>query len=129
VTYDNLIVALCLWREARSESTVAMQGVYWVIQNRVKDPRWPSTAAEVILQPRQFSSFLAGDPNATRFPNPKDKLDWVAWQRALAVVETPGADPTNGSNHYESCSEDAEPTWAKTRAVTHRAGDFEFYKL
>ena len=41
-----------------------------MIRNRAEDPkkRWPRTVSGVILEPRQFSSFNAGDPNAVKFP-------------------------------------------------------------
>jgi spore germination cell wall hydrolase CwlJ-like protein len=125
LTYDQWIAAICVWREARGETDLAMQGVYHVILNRVKDPRWPNTAAEVVLQPKQFSCFLAGDPNVVRFPLPKQKADWAAFQRVLAIVETPGADPTGGATNYESCPDDQEPGWAKNPIA--RIGSFEFY--
>lgn len=127
MTYDQFMTALCAWREARGCSDPAIQGVVHVVMNRVRDTRWPDTAAGVVLQPRQFSSFNAGDPNASRFPNPKDKSDWLAWQRVLAIVESPGADPTGGATGYESCPDDQEPSWAQD--VVARIGPFEFYKL
>ena len=127
MTYDDFITALCCWREARDQSDPAICGVIHVIRNRIKDPRWPNTAGDVVLQPKQFSSFLAGDPNATRFPSPRQKADWAAWQRILTLVESPGPDPTGGANHYESCPDDDEPRWAN--APVARLGAFEFYKL
>ena len=127
LTYDEFMCALCAWREARGESDEAIRGVLWVIRNRVADKRWPSTAAGVILQPYQFSSFLAGDPNVVRFPQPKNRAEWAAWERCVALTLAPGDDPTHGAVGYESCPDDAEPRWANTPVA--RIGAFEFYVL
>ena len=126
LTYDQWLTAICLWREARGESKRAIRAIYWVIQNRVLDSRWPRTHAEVILQPKQFSSFMAGDPNSSRFPTPSSGRDWDAYWTCVEVVQDPGTDPTGGANHYESCPDDHEPRWAIN--VIHREGPFEFYK-
>lgn len=126
MTYDQWLTALCIWREARGCSPEAMRGVLHVILNRVRDPRWPNSPAAVVLQPRQFSSFLAGDPNCSRFPLPKDRADWQAWETILGLVLSPGDDPTGGANCYESCPDDKEPSWAED--VIARIGPFEFYR-
>jgi spore germination cell wall hydrolase CwlJ-like protein len=92
--------------------------------------RWPKSIWEVILQPRQFSSFNAGDPNATLWPHASNGGDWKAWQDILSEVFTPiGGDSTNGANHYESEPEDARPAWADSTKLTTTIGPFRFYRL
>ena len=124
--------ALCLWREARGASRPAKAAILAVIRNRAEDKkaRWPKTPLEVILQPRQFSSFNSNDPNAMKLPDPKSKPDWAAWQECVMVVDTAlEADPTDGANHYESCAPGQLPAWAKADAITVEIGPFRFYKL
>ena len=133
MNYDQFMGALCLWREGRGQSKVALTGVWYVIQNRAADAkkRWPQTIPGVILQHAQFSSFLQSDPNVTKFPLPGSTQDWRAWLDCLDVVTVPiGGDPTNGANHYESLPPDAhKPDWADPEKISARIGSFRFYKL
>lgn len=100
--YPYFLAALCVWREARNQSIDARRGIWWVLQNRVGRPIFRPTLIGVVLQPWQFSSFNATDPNVTKFPNPATALDWQAWQEILAIAESPGDDPTDGAVYYES---------------------------
>ena len=135
--YDRQMVALCVWREARGASDEAMRGVCWVIRNRAKDARWPGTEHGVVLQPKQFSCFNAGDANAVKFPNKRDTVDWAAWERVNAAVDAvfaegvgESADPTKGANHYHSIPEGKPyPSWAVREAETLRLRGFRFYRL
>jgi spore germination cell wall hydrolase CwlJ-like protein len=132
VTYDQFILALCLWREARGASQQALAGIAAVIRNRMADSRrrWPGTIPGVILERLQFSSFNAGDPNAVKFPIPGTSSDWNAWQSCLDVVLTPlTADPTGGATNYESCELGHLPSWADANRLTATIGPFRFYKL
>lgn len=131
LSYEQFLAALCLWREARNQTMPVMRAIYQVIRNRAADRRWPDSIPGVILQPFQFSSFNAGDPNATKFPTPSAAADWDAFQRCLVVVDAPlEADSTGGANHYESISDPAHrPAWCKPEKVTLELGPFRFYKL
>jgi N-acetylmuramoyl-L-alanine amidase len=122
-TYGKVLAALCLWREARGESREAKRGVLHVILNRSKATG--KSLAKVILQRLQFSSFNSNDPNAVKWPGEDDP----AWLECCGLVDTPGVDPTGGANHYESCKDDAEPSWADDARLTTRIGAFEFYRL
>jgi spore germination cell wall hydrolase CwlJ-like protein len=129
-SYENVLAALCLWREARGQSAAAKAAILAVIRNRVADKRWPNTLTGVILQPLQFSSFNSGDPNATQMPNPKNAADWAAWTECCNVVDTPLiADPTMGATNYESCEPGKLPSWAQPSKLTVQIGPFRFYKL
>lgn len=124
--YEQIIAALTVWREARGESQAAKLGVYWVILNRRRDPRWPNTISQVCLQPKQFSSFNILDPNASKFPSP----DEYSWAESCEVVYSPGlTDPTDGANHYHSGL--ATKKWALDNKgkITAKIGAFTFYKL
>lgn len=136
MTYDQLLIALCLYREARGCSLAAMTAIYHVIINRTEDPhkRWRRTISGVILQPMQFSSFSADSKDAVfptqPEPGQQPSADWLAWQNCLTVVEAQLlADPTDGANSYESCAPGELPSWATQDALTCTVGPFRFYKL
>lgn len=129
---EQFYEALCLWREARGETAAAKQAILCVIRNRAGDAmfRWPRTALGVILQPKQFSSFDPGDPNAAKLPDPKNKPDWDAWVECVNIVQSPlTADSTGGATNYESCAPDKLPKWADPSKLTVTIGPFRFYKL
>ncbi len=130
-SYENVLVALCLWREARGEPRESIRAIYHVIQNRFMDPasRWPSTRTGAILQKFQFSSFSKDDPNATLLPDPRQYRDWKAWAVCCSIVDDPGDDPTGGANHYHSSPDDKLPTWAIGQTPSVAIGPFRFYQL
>jgi spore germination cell wall hydrolase CwlJ-like protein len=124
--FEQVLTALCIWREARGCSEEAQIGVYHVIANRVADHRWPNTFSGVVQQPLQFSSFNAGDPNASKIPTNTD----VAFAQCCAIVDAPGDDPTGSANHYHSLKpEDHLPSWADPTKITKKIPPFTFYKL
>lgn len=138
MNYEQWLAALCLWREGRGLSLSALSGIWHVIQNRATDEqrRWPRTIAGVILQHAQFSSFLATDPNATKFPLPPTppqgaSADWAAFLDCMTVVSSElDADGTMGANAYESLPpESVKPAWAAPDKVTVQIGPIRFYRL
>lgn len=131
MTYDQFLESLCLFREARGSSMAAKAAVLAVIRNRVSDPRWPNTSADVITQPKQFSSFNANDPNVTKWPTQKQPVEWAAWLDCQAVVTVPLlADPTGGATNYHSIPDGQPlPNWADPAKLTVTVGPFKFYKL
>lgn len=133
MTYDQFMEALCLFREARGSSFQAKTGVLAVIKNRVADPRWPSTSADVITQPKQFSSFNANDPNVTKWPTQHNTTDWGAWIDCQTVVTTFSwlqADPTHGATNYHSIPDgQPQPSWADPSKLTATIGPFKFFRL
>lgn len=131
LSYEQWITALCLWREGRGQTLGALRGIYYVIANRVADHRYPNDPISVILQPKQFSSFNANDPNSTKYPNPSNAPDWAAFQSCLTIVDQPGGDPTSGATSYESCdyAKIPRPKWADPAKITAEIGPFRFYRL
>ena len=128
--YEDFLLALCLWREARGESFEAKLAVRHVIMNRAADPRWPDDYAGVILQPKQFSSFSAGDPNAVKFPALGDP-SWIQCCHVAMVASI--EDPTKGATFYHSgpreklperCQRDFPP-----EKLTAKIGAFSFYRV
>lgn len=132
MTYDDLIAALCVWREARGEPYQVKLAVAAVIVNRCKDleARWPRVLHRVVLQPYQFSSFNAGDRNAVKFPYDGSGADWLAFEQCqMAVLEaSTGKDPTDGANHYFDVSIEA-PGWAQNDKLVKTIGRLRFYRL
>ena len=127
-SYDELIVALCVWREARGEDYEAKVAVASVIRNRQKDLRWPSTLSEVVLQPLQFSSFNANDPNAVRLPRRSRFADWSAFEECCrAVSESASRDAADGANHYHDTSI-PPPHWTAQMKHVKQVGKLVFYK-
>lgn len=127
--YPNVLLALCVWREGRGEGSAARLGILWVMLNRSHTRRL--SIEEVILQPKQFSSFNAGDPNVSKFPSPANPAEWVAFQQICELIGSPGvSDPTSGATHYHSIPPTQPfPKWADPKALTVTIGAFRFYKL
>ena len=122
VHYESIMLALCVWREAQGEPYEGQVAVAHVIRNRMADKRWPKTLSGVVLQPKQFSCFNAGDPVAARFPAPTDP-SWIACCKAACATH----DPSCGANHYHTVS--VSPKWRTDSKVTARIGRHIFYRL
>ena len=125
MSYQEWLLALCIWREARGEEYKAKAGVAWSIRNRVARPGWwGNSLYTVILKPWQYSSFNAGDPNATKFPVPDD-MYWLDCVRATAEPD----DVSLGATHYYDRSLDGHPPeWAKSMTHTCNLGNLRFFK-
>lgn len=69
-------LGLGVYYESRGEPVRGQRAVASVINNRVKDPRWPDTACEVLFQPKQFS-----------FTNGRRELKpfGPSWSQAIAI--------------------------------------------
>lgn len=127
--YESVLLALCLWREARGCESEARRGVLHVIRNRAAARFRGDSLTAVVLAPYQFSSFNARDPNAALMPNPKHAGDWRAWLECCALVDEPGPDPTGGALMYHSCAPGNFPDWAMPEKQTARIGPFWFYRV
>lgn len=130
--YSQVLLALCIWREARNQSKPAKTGVKHVILNRVADPKGPyrncTDIVQTILKPYQFSSFLPKDANASLLPDPCKPAEWKAWLECCDVVDSSEADPTSGATHYFSV-DIAPPAWATPDKFTIALGAFRFYRI
>jgi hypothetical protein len=135
MTYDQFMLALCLWRESRSHPE-AYSAIKHVILNRAARRKLP--VHRVILQPWQFSSFNALDANSSKFPQDNQGADWRAWLQAVNCVTSDTEDPTSGADHYHDQSiEPPVRAWLGagrrreelTARQTARIGPFTFYRL
>jgi N-acetylmuramoyl-L-alanine amidase len=129
VNYSLMLLALCVWREARGEVADAKLGVAWSIMNRAKNPGWwGSTLAEVVLKPYQYSSFNHNDPNATKWPPERDNSWLASCDAAQNAFSAAQADLTGGATHYFDKSLDANPpAWAAEMKHTCDIGNLHFY--
>jgi cell wall hydrolase len=133
--YALMLLALCIWREARGELITTKIAVAWSIRNRVKDPRWwGHDWAGVILMHDQYSSFNHGDPNATKLPLPADPSWQDSLNTAAKVFAEPPllSDPTGGATSYFDMSLDTDPPkWSFDGSMvkTLDLGRLHFYKL
>lgn len=60
---DVEILARLIWGEARGIPSVQEKAaVVWCVLNRVDDPRWPDTVAEVVTQRNQFVGYSPDFP-------------------------------------------------------------------
>lgn len=118
-------LALVVWREARGEPPLGKLLVAQTIENRVKDPRWPTTYLGVITQSKQFSAMSAGDVNSVLFPAEGDTV----WPDCVAAAEAVINAPTSFTlaNHYHARS--VNPTWANPQKIVDEAGNHIFYAL
>lgn len=129
---NRYLLALCVYREARGETPLGKAYVAQVVLNRTIDlqKRWPRTISGVVLQPLQFSSFNANDPNVTVFPSDGDQT-WIecvsAAERALQAI--PALTP---ANHYLTegiFNSPKRPKWAAVDKVVATEGHHVFLFL
>lgn len=133
--YSLVLLALCIWREARGELYVTKTCVAWTIRNRVMKPGWWGHSWEgVILMPYQFSSFNHNDPNATKLPHSEDP----SWQDCLDIATKVFATPpgledlTQGATSYFDASLDPDPPKWSFDGSNQKTVDFgrlHFYRL
>lgn len=96
-TYDKILCAICVFREARGDGNDAMRAVAHVINNRAQ--AWKKTWAEVITDKNQFSSIsVLGDSQT---------IVWLTAQGLAEVEELVEAvasgasiDNTHGALYY-----------------------------
>ena len=110
--YSFVLLALCIWREARGEDVPTKLAVAWSIRNRVQLPRWwGHNWTGVILMHEQYSSFNPNDPNAVKLPFQTDP-SWADSLTAASQVFPDSllvSDPTGGATSYFDQSMDLHP--------------------
>jgi spore germination cell wall hydrolase CwlJ-like protein len=136
--YELVLMALCLWREARGEPAEAKAGVAHSILNRIKAKSWfGDTISEVIARKWQYSGMTAkGDNNLIKWPvmsatamrNP----DEVAFHECLLLASVCASgempDPTSGATHYfDERLAAFKPQWAIDGEFRAKLGHLHFY--
>ena len=127
-------LAEAMYFEARNQGWKGMLAVGVVIQNRVKDPRYPSDICSVVRQGKywkgnpvkhkcQFSYYCDG-----KHERPAEKQ---AWKEAsdiagLLVATDVVVEGLEDATHYH-CTP-VPPPWATGLVLLQRVGDHKFYK-
>lgn len=129
ISDPTLLLALCIWREARGESIDTKRGVGWVVMNRchmAPAQGFKRSIPENVLHPWAFSSFMEGDLNSLKYPADTD----ASWHDSRTAAESLGlVDPTNDAVFYFSRPLIAPPhAWGN---VEHAAtiGGLKFYRI
>lgn len=119
-SYDNAqiqCIAQNAYHEARSEGEKGMLATIFVVLNRTKDSRFPSTPCKVIAQKNQFEWY--GKGKTIKEPEMYDK----AKQLVHDVLEGKHKDFTRGSLYFN-----AHHKAPKGTMCTIRIGNHSFYR-
>lgn len=115
---ELLLLARIIYAEARGEPFEGQVAVGAVVMNRVRDPRFPNTIAEVIYQSGQFIPVSDGTINLT--PNQ------VAIRAAKNALS--GMDPSGGAVFFYNPKIATTTWWFENRSVTKVIGNHVFTK-
>ena len=130
---DKSCLAEAMYFEARDQGWRGMLAVGIVIQNRVRDPRYPETVCAVVRQGKyrngnpvrnkcQFSYYCDGTPE-----RPAEKEAWsvaqdLAHLLTINRVEMRGLED---ATHYHATW--VQPSWSKELERRQQIGDHIFY--
>jgi len=126
-------VAEAMYFEARDQGWKGMLAVGVVIKNRMMNPRWPSTACEVVRQGRtwngnpvrhkcQFSYYCDGKHERPAEPGPWTTALDLAQQILVADLTIVGLED---ATHYHTTS--VRPRWSRTMDQCGKIGQHVFY--
>ena len=114
----------CLTRnayfEARNQGEKGILATVFVVLNRTKDSRFPSTPCKVIHQPMQFS--WIGKGKVVKDHKTYKEVEVLVKE----VVEGKHKDITRGSTHFHTTK--VKPSWCKKMTKTVKIKDHVFYK-
>lgn len=105
------------YMEARGESEKGMLATIFVVLNRTKDPRFPSTPCKVIAQPNQFEWY--GKGKTIKEPDMYEKAKELVYE----VLEGKHKDVTKGSIYFN-----AHHKAPKGTVCSVRIGNHSFYR-
>jgi|TARA_R110000751_G_scaffold26786_1_gene71307 spore germination cell wall hydrolase CwlJ-like protein len=126
-------VAEAVYFEARNQNILGQIAVAMVIRNRMKHPRWPSSACAVVKEGRywkgnpvrhkcQFSYWCDGKS--------EKPLESKAWQKSLYIAEEVIQDRISieslvEATHYHTLK--VKPSWSTKYRLCAVIGDHKFY--
>lgn len=128
---DYKVLLKTIVGEALNDVKNEQVAVAWLVMNRVRDPRWPDTIAEVCRQPEQFACWSDEQSLETVMSKEAEKVKQIDSWLHKVYVDCPD-DPTDGATHfYPFCGPKAvrPPKWAKEEDRTAIIGHHKFYKL
>jgi len=108
------------YMEARGESEKGMLATIFVVLNRTKDPRFPSTPCKVISQPNQFSWW--GKGKTIKEPDMYEKAKELVYE----VLEGKHKDVTRGALYFVHVK--TNTNWLKKSTHTCTIGNHKFFK-
>ena len=136
--YERVMLALCLWREARGETIECQEWIAWSILNRCRKGWWnPSgTLIGAIVHPFQYSSMTdPGDRQLAKFPTySKRDGEWIPDQALMQIfwvvnqIMLPGGNPATDADSYYDDSIDP-PAWATPENARGKIGRISFFKV
>lgn len=128
--YKTTLIALTIYREARSEGKRGMQAVANVIANRIHGG-W-GDAIKVLTTKNQFSSItVKGDSQTIVFPAPPNPDFEYCMQLAQAVMDNKLEDISGGALYYANLGT-ASSGWffdkiVSRKKVTLQSGNHTFF--
>lgn len=130
---DVHLLAATAWAEARGEGEEGMRAVAHVVVNRI-GARFGDDLHDVVLSPKQFSSWNLNDPNRPLALHPEryaragiNATTWAEAQEvAREVLMGQSQDPTNGALFYHAAA--IKPWWARFGIGKHQIGAHVFYE-
>lgn len=127
-----LIIATCLFREARGEGVEGMNHVASVIWNSTYEweEKGQGCALEV-LRPGRFDSMKGFDTSTADIPEQKGSDDEKAWKHCVATAAAMVRGkfkPINNANHYYN-PDKASPSWGPRLVDTVKVGHHLFGRL
>jgi len=127
-----VLMAMCIWGEARGEPWEGKLAVGWVIQNRVdRHSYFGKNHREVILKPYQFSCMNKGDKNRKKMLYPIKYSTLETWLECFVagelVLTFKVPDLTHGATHYFA-DYIKPPKWAENMQFIKQIGHHRFYR-
>ena len=114
----------CLTRnayfEARNQGEKGILATVFVVLNRTKDSRFPSTPCKVVHQPMQFS--WIGKGKVVKDHKTYKEVEVLVKE----VLDGKHKDFTRGSTHFHTTK--VNPSWCKKMTKTVKIKDHVFYK-
>lgn len=127
-----ILLAMCIFGEARGDTPEARFGVGCVVRNRLQR-HWMGAKlwSDVMLKPYQFDCFLATDPNSHKLLTPLANETEAVWDEcyyAALGVMLGRPDTTDGAVFYYSRPIEAPPHAWGAVTQTLQAGGTWFFK-
>lgn len=127
---NRFMLALCIWREARSEPREGKVAVGYTVMNRAAHPGWwGNDVYSVITKPMQYSSITApGDAQLHLFPKLSDAVWLECLQIASDIIDGTAPNPVPGADSYFA-DYIPPPRWATSDKFVRQIGHHVFYNL
>lgn len=124
------ILSRTMWAEARNQGYAGMYAVGCVVRNRSLNPRWwGHSIISVCLEPFQFSSWNAGDPNRAQLLAVTSADPQFSKARTIAsAIIGGGLDTTDNADSYYA-RDIPPPSWCARATFTVQIGAHRFYRV